>query len=263
MPPVQVALTLLLGLATGVLSGMFGVGGAVISTPGIRALGASPLQAVGTTLPAIFPSAVSGTLRYQREGLIDWRIVSWVALTGTAIAVAASFGSHLVPGDGGPLMVLTAAVIGYTSWRVARRERVPPEAVTTTDGAEGPRRDTWWRLGVAGAGAGAMSGLLGLGGGTVLVPLFLEWLRLPIKQTVASSLACVGLLAIPSTAAHAFLGDIDWGFAIPLAIMVVPGARIGAGLAIRAADRTLRIAVAAGLGVLAVIYAGRELTLLL
>ncbi len=262
MPPVQVALTLLLGLATGVLSGMFGVGGAVISTPGIRALGATPLQAVGTTLPAIFPSAVSGTLRYQREGLIDWRIVSWVALTGTTIAVAASFASHLVPGDGGPLMVMTAVVIGYTSWRVARRERVPPEAVTTTDVGE-PRRDTWWRLGIAGAGAGAMSGLLGLGGGTVLVPLFLEWLRLPIKQTVASSLACVGLLAIPSTAAHAFLGDIDWGFAIPLAIMVVPGARIGAGLAIRATDRTLRIAVASGLGVLAVIYAGRELALLL
>lgn len=262
MPAVQVTLTLLLGLVTGVLSGMFGVGGAVISTPGIRALGASPLQAVGTTLPAIFPSAVSGTLRYQREGLIDWRIVAWVASSGTAIAVATSFASHLVPGDGGPLMVATAVIVGYTAWRVARRERVPPEAVVEDQGAPGPRRDTWWRLGVAGAGAGAMSGLLGLGGGTVLVPLFLEWLRLPIKQTVASSLACVGLLAVPSTAAHAFLGDIDWGFAVPLAVMVVPGARIGAGLAIRATDRTLSLTVATGLGVLAVVYAVRELALL-
>lgn len=262
VPPVQVALTLLLGLVTGVLSGMFGVGGAVISTPGIRALGASPLQAVGTTLPAIFPSAVSGTLRYQREGLIDWRIVAWVASTGTAVAVAASFASHLVPGDGGPLMVATAAVIGYTAWRVARRQRIPPEAVPADEGIGTPPRDAWWRLGIAGVGAGAMSGLLGLGGGTVLVPLFLEWLRLPIKETVASSLACVGLLAIPSTVAHTILGDIDWGFAVPLAVMVVPGARVGAGFAIRATDRTLRLAVAGGLGILAVVYAGRELTLL-
>ena len=51
------ALTIGLGLLTGIMSGLFGVGGAVISTPGIRALGATPLLAVGTTLPSIIPGA--------------------------------------------------------------------------------------------------------------------------------------------------------------------------------------------------------------
>ena len=70
------ALTLLIGLVTGMLSAMFGVGGAFVSNPGVRALGADPLVAVGTTLPSILPGAISGSLRYQREQLIDWKVVA-------------------------------------------------------------------------------------------------------------------------------------------------------------------------------------------
>ena len=61
LAPWQIALVLVVGFFTGVLSGMFGVGGAVISTPAIRALGASPLEAIGSTLPSILPSSISGT----------------------------------------------------------------------------------------------------------------------------------------------------------------------------------------------------------
>ncbi|WP_334142139.1 TSUP family transporter, partial [Rhabdothermincola sp.] len=62
-----------LGVSAGVLSGMLGIGGAVITTPGIRVLGATPLEAVGSTVPAILPSALSGTWRYARAGMVDWR----------------------------------------------------------------------------------------------------------------------------------------------------------------------------------------------
>ena len=75
--PLRDGLTVLLGGLTDALSGLFGVGGAVISTPGIRALGASAVVAVGTTLPSIIPGAASGALRYRREGLIDVRSVAW------------------------------------------------------------------------------------------------------------------------------------------------------------------------------------------
>jgi uncharacterized membrane protein YfcA len=53
--PLRDALTVLAGVATGVMSGAFGVGGAVISTPAIRVLGASAAVAVVTTLPSIIP----------------------------------------------------------------------------------------------------------------------------------------------------------------------------------------------------------------
>jgi len=254
---VRLAATLALGLVTGVLSGMFGVGGAVISTPGIRALGVTPFEAVGTTIPAIFPSALSGSLRYYREGLLDLRVIAWVAVSGTAAAVGTALLSHAVPGDGHWLMVATAAIVFWTATRVLRA----PDQADADSVDDTRRRDTPVRLAVLGLGAGTISGLLGLGGGVVLVPAFLEWLRLPIKRAVASSLACVGLLAIPSGVTHAALGDIDWEFAIPLAVTVIPGARIGAALAIRSSDRGLRLVVGAGLAVIAVVYAIREVTL--
>ena len=71
MPPwLEFAITVLIGLVTGILSGMFGIGGAVVSTPAIRALGATALEAVGSTLPSILPSSISGSIRYRREKMI-------------------------------------------------------------------------------------------------------------------------------------------------------------------------------------------------
>jgi uncharacterized membrane protein YfcA len=253
----RILLTLALGLVTGVLSGMFGIGGAVVSTPGIRALGVEPLQAVGSTLPAMLPSAISGSLRYHREGLLVPRIIAWVAIVGTGAAIGASFLSHAVPGDGHWLMVATAGIIVYTAVRVGA---IGSPDAPVLELAPAAWRDDGWRLAVCGVAAGGLSGLLGLGGGTILVPAFLTWIRLPVKTTIANSLAAVGLLAIPSTIAHAALGDIDWAVALTLAIAVVPGARIGANLAIRTSDRALRLSLASTLGVIAVVYAVRELT---
>ena len=116
--PLRDVLTLGLGLVTGFFSGAFGVGGAVISTPGVRLLGASAIIAVGTTLPAILPSSISGTLRYAREGLVDWRVVAAVAPCGAVAAVLGSLASHVVPGDGHWLMVVTAGIVGLSAVRL-------------------------------------------------------------------------------------------------------------------------------------------------
>src|SRR5437764_9056092 len=96
----HVVLALGAGVLTGMLSAAFGVGGAVISTPAIRALGVSAIFAIGTTLPSIFPSAGSGTARYVREHLIDWKAVRWTAPAGIVAAVGGSLLSHVVPGNG-------------------------------------------------------------------------------------------------------------------------------------------------------------------
>src|ERR687891_2500228 len=93
--PWRTILTLVAGFATGVLSGMFGIGGAVVSNPAIRALGASPIQSVGSTLPSILPSAISGALRYYREGLLRVRIVLWTGLAATGAPVG---GTRRTPG---------------------------------------------------------------------------------------------------------------------------------------------------------------------
>ena len=96
----EIVLTVLVGVATGVLSGMFGIGGAVVSTPAIRALGATALQAIGSTLPSILPSSISGSLRYRREHLIRTRIVLVTTAFGVPASVVGLAPVDAVPGNG-------------------------------------------------------------------------------------------------------------------------------------------------------------------
>lgn len=276
--PLRTILVLVAGLGTGVLSGMFGVGGAVVSTPAIRVLGATPLESIGSTLPSILPSAISGALRYRREGLLRLRVALWTAAFGTAASVEGALLVDEVPGNGHILMILTAALLGFTAGRMAvAPDRPDPADAEPPAGAplagepdglagaplavESPTlvREEWWRCALTGLAAGLMSGLLGIGGGLVMVPAFASWMRLPIKEALGTSLVCVGLLAVPGTIAHQLLGHINWAYALPLCLSVIPGARLGAALAIRSSDRLLRLMVASVLGAIAVVYAGGEL----
>jgi uncharacterized membrane protein YfcA len=254
---VTVVLTLIAGFFTGVLSGMFGVGGAVISTPAILALGATPLQAVGSTLPSIIPGAAAGGVRYEREGMIDHRVAWRTGVAGMAFAALGALASKAIPGKGHVQMVLTALLLGWFAFRTARGSD------PATEPADHELRRGLGLLILIGALAGGLSGFLGVGGGIIMVPAFTNWVGLPLKRAIATSLVCVGLVCIPGTITHQLLGDIDWLFALPLMVAAVPGARVGAHLAIRASDRTLRITVASVLGSIAIVYGVVELVALL
>ena len=259
MPVVlQFVLTVAIGVLAGVLSGMFGIGGAVVTTPAIRVLGATTFEAIGSTLPSILPSSISGSIRYNRERLIRGRVVLWASVFGVPASVVGSRLSHAVPGNGHWLMIATAALVGFTAYRTAFPVIRPDGTIGTADN----QRDDWWTLGVIGFAAGMLSGLLGIGGGILMVPAFSTWVGLPLKETIATSLACVGIFAVPGTITHAIQGDINWSFAIALAIGVIPGAQIGAHFTIASDDRTLRYTVGAALGIIAVIYAAGEIAAL-
>jgi len=279
--PLRDLLTLLAGIGTGVMSAAFGVGGGVVSTPAVRLLGLGAQMAIGTTLPSILPSALSGGLRYAREGLVDWHAVRITVPAGIAASIGGSVLAHALPGDGHLLMIATALLLGFTAVRMARPRRVtgPAEVVapsgppdpTTAFGRAGagipaparPKAERT-RLVAVGTVAGLLSGLLGIGGGVVMVPGFTELARIPLKTAIATSLVCVGTFAIPGTLAHHFLGGVVWWpWAALLAIGVVPGARLGASLAIRATDARLRRAIAVFLGLVALLYFGGETSALL
>ncbi len=266
--PLRDVLTAGLGVGTGVLSGLFGVGGAVISTPGIRALGASAAIAVGTTLPSIIPGAASGTARYRRDGFVDRRAVVATAPTGVVAAVAGAALTEVVPGEGHVLMLATAALLGFSAWRMGRTPPPRPpapesdaEVAAAHDPAAAGSAPTS-RYALVGAVAGLLSGLLGIGGGVVMVPGFTQLAGMPVKRAIGTSLACVATFAIPGTITHAALGNIDWRFALLLAVGVIPGARLGAALTIAADDRRLRLVVASFLALTAVLYAVGEVAAL-
>ena len=253
--PVVVLLVLIAGFFTGILSGVFGVGGAVISTPAILVLGATPLQAVGSTLPSIIPSSISGTLRYAREGLVRRRVVLFTGSAGALFAAAGAVASDRFPGRGHAQMVLTAGLMAFTAYRTAIGGRL----ATSTD-ADGARTYDLRPTVLVGIGllAGLLSGFLGVGGGILMVPAFTALVGLDLKEAIGTSLACVGLIAIPGTLTHQLLGNVNWFYAIPLMVSAIPGARVGAHLAITASDRHLRIVVASVLGVISIGYGAAE-----
>ncbi|MEN3315190.1 MAG: uncharacterized protein V7605_1424 [Acidimicrobiaceae bacterium] len=263
--PLRDVLALCVGLVSGVLSGAIGVGGAIITTPGVRLLGASAFLAVGTTLPPIVLSAAAGTSRYVREDLVDWGVLAATAPVGVVAVVGGSLSSHHVPGNGHLLMVFTAVLLVVSAVRMGRPSATSGSAPAASDAPPfAPRPRTYSLLAGAGVGAaaGLLSGLLGIGGGALLVPAFSEIMGLPLKTSIATSLACVGILAVPGTITHAVLGDVDWRLALFLTLGVLPGARLGAHVTISARNRRVQLAVAILLGAIGLFYGLGELAAL-
>jgi uncharacterized membrane protein YfcA len=248
-------LTVLAGIATGIMSGAFGVGGAVISTPAIRALGCSAALAVGTTLPSILPGAVTGSWRYRQGELIQWKVVVFTAPAGIVAAVFGAWVSPRVPGDGHILMVFTALLLMWSAINMIRSvaPREPADTKTSLRSSQG------FLATLTGVCAGGLSGLLGLGGGIIMVPLFRRWLGLPIKNAVATSLICVGCFAVPGTITHALEGGIDWRFALWLTVGVVVGAPFGSKTALKMSDKKLQRVFGLFLAAVAVVYGVGEL----
>jgi uncharacterized membrane protein YfcA len=254
MTPLQAFLGVLIGLVSGILSGMFGVGGGMVMTPGIQLLlGAPPIVALATPLPAIFPTALVGAFTYKKAGHVDTRAAAWMIVPGIAGAVIGavltrSINTHL-------LLFVTAILIGYQAIGVIRNNRSSKRR-TALDTSP-------WVFAGIGAAAGLISGLLGVGGGLIMVPLLARFLRMPLKTILGTSLLAVVALVVPGTIVHASLGHIDWAIFAAIVVGSVPGAWLGARIALRANDRSQRLAVGAFLLVLAVGYGASELSHLL
>lgn len=110
-----------------------------------------------------------------------------------------------------------------------------------------------------GMGGGFLAGLLGIGGGLILTPGFSLGLRLPVKNTIATALATVAMMSTTAVITHIALGHVDWRFALPLAIGIIPGARVGASITIGTSEQRMRLVSGGLLTVMALVYLMSEL----
>jgi uncharacterized membrane protein YfcA len=154
----------------------------------------------------------------------------------------------VLPGNGHLLQIFTACLLAMNAVRLLRERPLSMRVV------EYPAPAYRVRFLLIGVLSGGLSGLLGIGGGVVMVPAFTQWTHLSLKRSIATSLACVGLFAIPGTITHAALGNIDWHFALLLSVAVVPGARIGSAFAVKATDARLRASVGVFLALVAIAF---------
>lgn len=208
------------GLAAGFLGGLFGIGGGVIVAPALfHVFGALGVPdelrvhaAVATSLSTIIATSVRSMSAHARAGAVDDEVLRawlpWVAVGAGAGALGAGYaeaGLLLAVFGGG--MILTAALMGLSSpvWRIAHD--LPKGAA---------------RLAI-GAGIGALSAMMGIGGGAFGATLMSLCGR-PIHQAVATASGFGAAIAFPGALAYVAAGwgqkDLPWG---SLGFVNVPG----------------------------------------
>lgn len=254
MTPADAAIGVGVGFVSGVLAGLFGVGGGIVMTPGVQVLmGAPAIVAIATPLPAIFPTALAGAATYARRGELDARAAAWLAGPGLAGAALGAWATDLI--EPALILLVTAILLAWQAVRILRLDRPDARDPVTTPSP--------LVLGAVGLVAGVVSGLLGIGGGLVIVPALAGWLGMPLKRALGTSLLAIVAIVVPGTVVHAALGHLDLGIFASLTLGAVPGARIGAGIALGTRDRTLRLAVGGFLFTVALAYGVVQATSLL
>ncbi len=217
---------LLAGVGVGILGGILGIGGGTLLVPLLLTLGASPLQAVATSLVAVSLSAISGSIQNLRMGTLNLPVLLLLA----APATLTSYGgvwlarqiseAYLLFAFAGFLLVVLFLM---QLQRGTKKSLISDEPLALS-------RPEQVGLLATGALAGCLSGLFGIGGGTIMVPLQTLLLKMPIKAAVVNSLAAIVPTALVATLGHAYNGDVLWLDGIALALGSLVGAQGGARL---------------------------------
>lgn len=234
-----------LGLAGSFVSGLVGVGGAIVMiplllyVPALVGVGRLDVKAVAAiTMVQVFVAAVSGVLAHGRHRAVNARL-AWVggvtmALGSLAGAVASKYAPDRLLLAVFALMVTAAFALMF----------VPQPRLDVAL----PAGETRYRLGlivlVTGA-VGLAAGLVGAGGAFLLVPLLLVVVGVPIRVTIGSSLAITALAATAGVAGKLATHQVPPLPAVLVALGAVPGAQLGARVSRRLSGVTLKRILAA------------------
>lgn len=212
MEVMTVLVIILVGLAVGLLSGLIGIGGGVLIVPFlyffydrpdlfgvIVAPEARVVLAHGTSLFVIMPTAVRGAFEFHRAKLVEWQAVWPIGVSSIFAALIGAQLAAVLPPE--TLKMAFGALLIFSGARVARG-RAP-----TPVGEESPPPKLS-RVRTIGTGTlvGLLSALLGVGGGTVAIPLLIYLVRLDVKQVAATSIGIIGLTATAGTAGYVVSG---------------------------------------------------------
>jgi uncharacterized membrane protein YfcA len=244
-------LLVVLGFFAGLLGALTGIGGGVLLTPILALHFGIPIrQAIGTSLVAVITtSAASSSVHLQRH-TTDIRLGMTLEL---ATALGAAVTAYLVGYfNRNALEALFAAFLLYSSFTIVRRrgkvkpaDALAPTANVSQNAVQNggqlvipPYEPQRYPLGLAmSLVAGALSGLLGIGGGPIKVPLMYIFMKVPLMVATATSNFMIGVTAAASAIVYYRRGDILVEVAAPLAVGVFMGSLLGARIAPRIRTR--------------------------
>ena len=239
LEPLLIAELALLGLCTGFLAGLLGIGGGMIMVPFITAIltgrGVAPdlavKMAIATSMATIIFTSISSVRAQHRRGAVRWDIARRLAPGIVLGAALASLGVFAVL-KGSWLALVFAAFVSFSATQMLIDKK--PKATRSLPGPAG-------QVG-AGTVIGFLSGLVGAGGGFVSVP-FMTWCNVAIHNAVGTSAALGFPIALANTVGYVTAGQSvpdlpagSWGYVFLPALAVLATASVlMAPLGVRAA----------------------------
>lgn len=252
LEPLLIVELALLGLCTGFLAGLLGIGGGMIMVPFItailtaRGVGAdlAVKMAIATSMATIIFTSISSVRAHHARGAVRWDIVQRLAPGIVLGAAIASLGVFAVL-KGSVLALLFAAFISFSATQMLRGGK--PQATRTLPGTAG-------QVG-AGSVIGFLSGLVGAGGGFVSVP-FMTWCNVAIHNAVATSAALGFPIALANVVGYLVSGQgIDGRPAGSVGYVFVPALAVIATVSVLMAPLGVKAAHALPVATLKKVFA--------
>ncbi len=245
----MIIIALFAGAATGIVLGLLGSGGSIIAVPALLyLLRVEPKQAIAMSLGIVAITATIAAMDNWRRGNVDVRVAAMFGLFGV---IGTFSGTRL--GVHTPVALqlgLFALVMLAAAWRMLKPKK-QQQVVQSAQlaGAGGPDisigesetiKAHLGQIALLGIGVGALTGLVGVGGGFLIVPALVLISGIPMKTAIGTSLAIVAANASTGFAGYMGVVPVDWMMMTSFTTVTVAGSFAGTRLAHRFSPETLK-----------------------
>jgi uncharacterized membrane protein YfcA len=238
-----------LGLFTGFLSGLLGIGGGIVMAPLLLYVpplfGFEPLPmriVAGLTIVQGLLGCISGALSHRRFRFVSDGLSLYMGVSIFVAAIAGGAGSSYVSNE--ILLFLFAGLALSASCLML----IPVKGDSENPDVECLTFHRWRAVTVA-SGVGLLGGLVGQGGSFILIPLMTSFVQIPTRIAIGSNLAIVLLSSTAGFIGKAATGQIEWLMTMPIVLTVIPAAHLGSLVSRRTSvsglSRTLAVLIAA------------------
>jgi len=252
-----------LGVGTGWLGALIGIGGGIVMVPIlVIGFGLDMRIAIATSLVAVIATSTAAGGVYVGSGQVNTRLAVSLEIATTIGGVVGGLVAQLLPTS--VLAGIFAVVVGLTAVLMVRKAAKTPSKAAVVEGQEGEvggweepnelagayhdpaqgglvhyRAIRLWLGSTVSLLAGAMSGMLGVGGGFLKVPAMNLGMDVPIKVAAATSNFMIGVTAAASVFVYYGAGYVHPLIAVPTALGIMLGAVVGSRHSRRASHRVL------------------------